>query len=115
MLNLSKTDLVNMDRDTLVKIAINELEEYAEARKVGTLGDNYPRILNLEALEKHLGRYAFNDELCNVLKKDITDVIELDVNGNRNKSLEAKKDLPSNREVHKHSLRNELIYANRYK
>lgn len=115
MLNLGKTNLANMDRDTLVKVTINELEEYAESRKVGTLGDNYPRILNLEALGKHLGRYAFNDELCNVLKKDIKDVIELDVNGNRNKSLEAKKDLPSNREVHKHSLRNELIYANRYK
>lgn len=115
MLNLGKTDLVNMDRDTLVRVTINELEEYAEARKVGTLGDNYPRILNLEALGKHLGRYAFNDELCNVLKKDIKDLIELDVNGNRNKSMEAKKDTLSNREVHKNSFRNELLYVNKYK
>lgn len=115
MLNLGKTNLVDMDRDTLVRLTITELEEYAEARKVGTLGENYPRIINLETLGKHLGRYAFNDELCNVLKKDIKDIIELDVHSNRNKSLESKKDIQSTREVHKHSLRNELIYSNRYK
>ena len=71
--DLRKVDLLNMDLDTMKKLAQEEVKHYLEIKDVTTIYERSPQAYNLIKLEKNLQRYRVFDkeaqELCNTIKK----------------------------------------------
>lgn len=61
MINTSKIDFRNMNRNDLVNLAKEGLQELQERAHLGTVA-NISHIKGLEAVERNLQRYSFNDE-----------------------------------------------------
>lgn len=95
MINLNTTDLNNLTKEELINLAVNELNEYKEARKIANLSSNIRQVKILEALEKKLQGHSLVDEEALLLRSEINGVLNEDVH----KKTSAKKETLSTYEV----------------
>lgn len=95
MLNLNTTDLNNLTKEELIDLAVNELNEYKEAREIANLSSNIRQVKILEALEKKLQGHSLVDEEALLLRSEINEVLNEDVH----KKTSAKKETLSTYEV----------------
>lgn len=95
MINLNTTDLNNLNKEELKSLAVNELNEYMEARERANLSSNIRQVKILEALEKRLQAHYLVDEEAFLLRSKIHEVLNEDVY----RKTDTKKDTLSNYEV----------------
>lgn len=79
MMNLNQTNLINKDKQELLYIAKQELQEYKEARQYNQVSSNIPRIKNLEALEKRLAYFSLCDSEVSATRNEIKSLLNEDV------------------------------------
>lgn len=95
MINLNTTDLNNLTKEELINLAVNELNEYKEAREVSNLSSNIRLAKELEVIEKRLQYYSLVDEEALLLRSKINEVLNEDVH----KKTSTKRETLSNYEV----------------
>lgn len=95
MINLNTTDLNNLTKEELINLAVNELNEYKEAREIANLSSNIRQVKILEALEKRLQGHSLVDEEALLLRREINGVLNEDVH----KKTSTKRETLSNYEV----------------
>lgn len=79
MINLSRTDLNNLNLEELKEVTVRELNEYKEARCVSDLSNNIRQIKTLEALEKRLQGHSIVDTEAFNIRKEINTLLDEDV------------------------------------
>lgn len=102
MINLNTTDLNNLKVEELKELAVNELNEYKEAREVANLSSNIRQVKILEALEKRLQGHSLVDVEAYIIRTEIKYVLNEDVY----KKTSTKRDTLSNYEVHQNYYNN---------
>lgn len=102
MINLNTTDLNNLKVEELKELAVNELNEYKEAREVANLSSNIRQVKILEALEKRLQGHSLVDVEAYIIRTEIKCVLNEDVY----KKTSTKRDTLSNYEVHQNYYNN---------
>lgn len=95
MFNASTTDLNKLSVEEIKSLAVNELNEYKEARKVSDLISNIRPIKNLEVLEKKLQAYSLVDAEAFNIRKEINALLNEDVY----RKTSNKREVLSNYEV----------------
>ena len=95
MINLNTIDLNNLTKEELINLAVNELNEYKEAREVANLSSNIRQVKVLEALEMRLQGHYLVDEEAFLLRNEIKEVLNEDVH----KKTSTKRETLSNYEV----------------
>ena len=79
MIDISKLNLNSMNREQVLEITKQELEEYKIARQQYNLSSNIPRAKALDKLNKRLGYFSFADSEVQAVRNEVTELLNEDV------------------------------------
>lgn len=79
MFDIRKTDIIVLGRNELLEITKGELEKYKLERQYGQVGNNIPRLKNLDALEKRLGYFSIGDSEVSEVRNEVKQLLNEDV------------------------------------
>ena len=79
MFDIRKTDLRMLGRNELLDVTKQELESYKIERQYGQVGNNLPRLKNLETLNKRLGYYSIGDLEVSEVRNEVKQLLNEDV------------------------------------
>ena len=79
MFDIRKTDLRMLGRNELLDVTKQELESYKIERQYGQVGNNLPRLKNLETLNKRLRYYSIGDLEVSEVRNEVKQLLNEDV------------------------------------